>query len=86
MGFLGVIIKLRTNQKECKMSANTSVVCRGLKTFIVVNNPYIMTVLEQTRTGETIKRVYYSPNDISPEDRRDFLLARVLNNVRQQSR
>ena len=68
------------------MSANTSVVCRGLKTFIVVNNPYIMTVLEQTRTGETIKRVYYSPNDISPEDRRDFLLARVLNNVRQQSR
>ncbi|MBQ6736166.1 MAG: hypothetical protein IJQ90_01615 [Alphaproteobacteria bacterium] len=68
------------------MSANTSVVCRGAKTFIISNHPYIMTVLEQTRTGETIKRVYTSPNDISPEDRSDFLLARIIDNVRQKHR
>ena len=68
------------------MSANTSVVFRGNKTFVVADNPYVMTVLEQTREGKTIKRVYYSPNDMSPEDRSDFLLARIVNNVRQNLR
>ncbi len=68
------------------MSENTSVVYRGNKTFVVADKPYTMTVLEQTREGKTIKRVYSSPNDISPEDKMDFLLARIVNNVRQQSR
>ncbi len=67
------------------MNANTSVVYRGTKTFIVSNNPCIMTVLEQTPVGETIKRIYYSPNDISPEDKRDFLLARIVNKIRQRT-
>ena len=67
------------------MNANTSVVYRGTKTFVIVNNPYIMTVLEQTPVGKTIKRIYYSPNDISPEDKRDFLLARIVNKIRQRT-
>lgn len=68
------------------MSENSSVLYNGSKTFVVVSKPYTMTVLEQTREGKTIKRVYSSPNDISPEDKMDFLLARIVNNVRQQSR
>ena len=45
-----------------------------------------MTVLEQTREGKTIKRLYYSPNDISPEDKMDFLLVRIVNGVRQNTK
>ena len=68
------------------MSVNASVVYRGNKTFVIANNPYVMTVLEQTREGKTIKRLYYSPNDISSEDKMDFLLARIVNGVRQNTK
>lgn len=68
------------------MSVNASVVYRGNKTFVIANNPYVMIVLEQTREGKTIKRLYYSPNDISSEDKMDFLLARIVNGVRQNTK
>lgn len=68
------------------MNKNTSVICCGTKIFVVVRNPYVMTVLERMRDGETVKRVYYSQCDISSEDKRDFLLARVVNNVCQKNR
>ncbi|MBO7656863.1 MAG: hypothetical protein J6S80_04005 [Alphaproteobacteria bacterium] len=68
------------------MSANTSVICNGKKTFIICKRPYIMTVLEQTQTGKTIKRVYTSPEDISAADKMDLLFARVVDKFRQKSK
>ncbi|MBO4480738.1 MAG: hypothetical protein J5742_03925 [Alphaproteobacteria bacterium] len=68
------------------MIENTSVICRGSKTFVVTKKPYSMRVFEQTPEGDTIKRMYTSPNDISPADRMDFLLARIVDNFRQKSK
>lgn len=56
------------------------------KTFVVTNNPYLMTVFEQTRDGRTIKRTYGDAHDISAQDRADLLLARALDNVRSRGK
>ena len=80
-GFCVLLSKKEMKPKGVKMSVNASVVYRG-----IANNPYVMTVLEQTREGKTIKRLYYSPNDISPEDKMDFLLVRIVNGVRQNTK
>ena len=56
------------------------------KTFVVSNDPYVMTVFEQRRDGRIIKRTYGNPKDISAEDRADLFLARAVNNTMSRSK
>ena len=56
------------------------------KTFVVSNNPYLMTVFEQTKEGKTIKRTYANAKDISAEDKADLFLARAVKSFGAQEK
>lgn len=62
------------------MYENGSIVVYGNKVFIVTN-PYMMMVVERTRDGRTLKRIYRDPGSISEPDRQDFMLARIIKNM-----
>ena len=67
------------------MYEKSSVIVYGNKIFIVTN-PYMMVVIERTRDGRTLKRVYRDPANLSSKDKRDFLFARVVKNINEKSR
>ncbi|MBO7645310.1 MAG: hypothetical protein J6S57_03335 [Alphaproteobacteria bacterium] len=67
------------------MYKHNSVVVCGNRVFIVTN-PYMMVVIERTRDGRTLKRVYHDPANLSEADKRDFLFARVVKNINEKYR
>jgi len=56
------------------------------KTFVISNNPYKLTVLEQSKDGKTVTRTYGNAGDLSVEDKYDLLLARAVDNSRSRSK
>lgn len=67
------------------MYKKSSVTVYGNKIFIITN-PYMMVVVELTRDGRTLKRVYHDPANLSDADKWDFLFARAIKNINQKSK